>query len=83
MDAFQRALGDKESMLKTGLESARRKHRREEDAMQKEIAESQAKKSAVENGKSEAQIICVQFCAYRLHRLNLLSYFFIHRSQAH
>ena len=50
MDAFQRALGKKEQILRDKWEGAKRKHRREEDDMQNEIAELQAKKSALENG---------------------------------
>lgn len=51
MDAFQRALDAKCSDLTYEFESAKKKHRSEEDEIQREIAELQAKKAAIDNGE--------------------------------
>lgn len=51
MDAFQRALDTKFSDLSYEFENAKKKHRNEEDAIQREIAELQAKKATIDNGE--------------------------------
>ena len=51
MDAFQRALDAKFSDLTYEFENAKKKHRSEEDAIQREIAELQAKKATIDNGE--------------------------------
>lgn len=51
MDAFQRALDAKFSDLSYEFVNAKKKHRDEEDAIQREIAELQAKKATVDNGE--------------------------------
>eukprot|EP00581_Thalassiosira_minuscula_P014753 CAMPEP_0183721268 /NCGR_PEP_ID=MMETSP0737-20130205/13594_1 /TAXON_ID=385413 /ORGANISM="Thalassiosira miniscula, Strain CCMP1093" /LENGTH=1404 /DNA_ID=CAMNT_0025951247 /DNA_START=143 /DNA_END=4357 /DNA_ORIENTATION=+ len=51
MDAFQRAVDTKNIELTGALTNAKRDHRAEEDAMQKEILELQAKKAAVDNDR--------------------------------
>lgn len=52
VDAFLRALRQKETTLKNEWENAKRKHQKDEDDLQREISELQAQKSAVENGMS-------------------------------
>eukprot|EP00970_Alexandrium_tamarense_P014915 scaffold4488_cov185-Alexandrium_tamarense.AAC.19 len=49
--AFERGLSQKEQTLRNTWEGAKRRHRNEEDAMQKEIADLQAKRSAVESDR--------------------------------
>lgn len=49
--AFERGLSQKEQTLRNTWEGAKRRHRNEEDAMQEEIADLQAKRSAVESDR--------------------------------
>jgi hypothetical protein len=51
MDAFHRALDAKNSELRYEFESTKKQHRFDEDAMQREILELQAKKSAIDNDR--------------------------------
>ena len=51
MDAFHRALDAKNSELRYEFESTKKQHRFDEDAMQREILELQAKKAAIDNGE--------------------------------
>jgi len=52
MDAFQRALDAKNSDLTYEFENAKKQHRSEEDEIQREIAELQAKKATIDNGEA-------------------------------
>lgn len=51
MVAFQQAVDAKNHEFRGGFNTAKKNHRREEDAMQKSILELQAKKAAVDNDK--------------------------------
>lgn len=51
MDAFHRALDAKNSDLRYEFDSTKKQHRFDEDAMQREILELQAKKAAIDNGE--------------------------------
>eukprot|EP00804_Cyclotella_cryptica_P001162 CCRYP_016992-RC/>CCRYP_016992-RC protein AED:0.11 eAED:0.11 QI:270/1/1/1/0.66/0.68/16/2123/747 len=55
VEAFTRALTQKELSLKTKLNAAKERHRSDEDEMQKEIAELLAKLSAVESNKKRIE----------------------------
>ena len=57
--AFERAVDAKNAQLADEFNEAKRSHRQEEDAMQKEILELQAKQAALENG----EFLRVHFCA--------------------
>ena len=51
MSAFTKALNDRERDIMRRVDEARRRHREDDDTMQKEISDLQAKKSAVEIDK--------------------------------
>ena len=51
MDAFHRAIDAKNSELRYEFENTKKQHRIDEDAMQREILELQAKKAAIDNGE--------------------------------
>jgi DNA repair protein RAD50 len=55
VDAFTRGLLQKGDLLKGKLNAAKKRHRTDEDDMQKEIAEIQAKLSAVESNKKRIE----------------------------
>jgi chromosome segregation ATPase len=55
VDAFTRGLSQKEKALKGKLLAAKEQHRTDEDDLQKEIAEIQAKLSAVESNKKRIE----------------------------
>jgi hypothetical protein len=52
MDAFHRALDAKNSELRYEYDNTKKQHRMDEDAMQREILELQAKKAAIDNGET-------------------------------
>ena len=52
VNAFQQAVDSKNDELTGAFNAAKRQHREEEDAMQKQILELQAKKSALDLGES-------------------------------
>lgn len=51
MEAFQRAVDNKQSELKEEYDDEKKRHRVEEDSMQKSILELQAQKAAIENDR--------------------------------
>mmetsp|Transcript_20519 Transcript_20519/g.49341 ORF Transcript_20519/g.49341 Transcript_20519/m.49341 type:complete len:1398 (+) Transcript_20519:99-4292(+) len=51
MEAFQKALDNKHAHLTGAFNDAKKQHRKEEDAMQKEILELQASKAALDNDR--------------------------------
>jgi hypothetical protein len=51
MDAFHRALDAKNSELRDEFNNTKKQHRMDEDSMQREILELQAKKAAIDNGE--------------------------------
>eukprot|EP00571_Detonula_confervacea_P010665 CAMPEP_0172307014 /NCGR_PEP_ID=MMETSP1058-20130122/7955_1 /TAXON_ID=83371 /ORGANISM="Detonula confervacea, Strain CCMP 353" /LENGTH=1404 /DNA_ID=CAMNT_0013019073 /DNA_START=130 /DNA_END=4344 /DNA_ORIENTATION=- len=51
MEAFQQGVDTKNNELRGRFNTAKKDHRKEEDAMQKEILELQAKKAAVDNDR--------------------------------
>lgn len=55
VDAFTRGLSQKSTFLKSKLNSAKQRHRNDEDEMQKELAEIQAKLGAVESNKKRIE----------------------------
>ena len=56
MDAFNRALDAKNSELRYKFENTKKQHRMDEDAMQREILELQAKKAAIDNGEIPSRV---------------------------